>query len=261
MLGSHREKMQIELSGGDVVLAPHGAAHWLGDNADSPRVAGQQVVEAICSGRRVFPGEDISATLICGHFEIDKSVDHPFLRALPNFIHLAESEPHELSWLETITQIITQEVGSSQPGASIVVSRLAEAMFIQIIRAYMARRRPDSGFLAALRDERINSALSLMHSETEKTLKLEDIARHVGMSRSSFAARFRDLVQTSPMDYITGWRMELAKELLVNGRLSLVDVAERVGYMSESAFNRAFKRHFNQNPGAMRRQLLKTGNK
>jgi len=198
----------------------------------------------------------VSTTLVCGHFEFDRNVDHPFLHALPEFIYLAYSDHRELTWLETATNVIIQETSSGNPGTDVVVERLAEVLFIQILRTYMKRAQVTSGFLAALRDTQISNALNLIHRAPETSWTLGNIARSVGMSRSAFAARFKELVNMTPMEYITNWRMQKARELLANARLPLIDIAERVGYSSEAAFNRAFKRRFKQNPGAMRRILL-----
>ncbi len=253
-------KEPLRLSSGDIVVFPHGNAHWLADDPDHKRLPGQQIMQAIYNNEPVFEGNHVSTTLVCGHFEFDRDVDHPFLHALPEFIYLADSDRRELSWLETVTNVIIQETSSGKPGTDIVVERLAEVLFIQIVRAYMRQAQVTNGFLAALRDAQISNALHLIHKEPEKSWTLENIARSVGMSRSAFAARFKELVNMTTMDYITNWRMQKACELLENTRLPLIDIAERVGYTSEAAFNRAFKRRFKQNPGAMRRILLAKGN-
>ncbi len=249
-------KEPLGLSSGDVVVLPHGNAHWLADNLDHKRLPGKQIVQAISNNETVFKGNHVSTTLVCGHFEFDRDVDHPFLHALPEFIYLADSDRRELSWLETATNVMIQEIGSGNPGTDVVVERLAEVLFIQILRGYMQQAQVTSGFLAALRDGQISNALNLIHKEPERAWTLENIARSVGMSRSAFAARFKELVNMTPMVYITNWRMQKARELLENAHLPLIDVAEQVGYTSEAAFNRAFKRRFKQNPGALRRILL-----
>lgn len=246
----------IALSRGDIVVFPHGKAHWLADDPTHKRLPGKEVIEAIFNKKSAFHGKYVSTTLICGHFEFDRDIDHPFLQTLPEIIYLAESNLRELSWLETATKVMVQETGSGKPGTDVVVERLAEVLLIQILRTYMQQAEFTSGFLTALRDNKISSALSLIHDEPEVPWTLENIARAIGMSRSAFAARFKELVNMTPMDYITNWRMQKAKDLLKNARLPLIDIAERVGYTSEAAFNRAFKRRFKQNPGAMRRVLL-----
>lgn len=248
----------IALAGGDIVLFPHGDAHWLADDPRHKRLPGRQVVEAICSDRQIFQGGNVSTTLVCGHFEFDRNFDHPFLTSLPGLIHVTDTERRDLSWLETATNVIIHEAGSAQPGADVVAERLAEVLFIQVLRTYMKQRGSSGGFLAALRDEQISHALKLIHTEPEAVWTLQNIARTIGMSRSAFAARFKKLVGVTPMDYITSWRMHKARELLSNARMPLIDIAERVGYTSEAAFNRAFKRQFQQTPGAMRRRLHET---
>ncbi len=244
------------LSGGDVVVFPHGDAHWLADDPAQKRAPGKAVVQAHLQNQPMFQQGEFSTTLVCGHFEFDRHFDHPFLQALPRFIHITDTERRERSWLETVTNVIIQEADSAQPGAEVVVERLAEVLFIQVLRAYMQQQKMTTGYLAALQDRQISQALKLVHARPETNWTLESISRTVGMSRSAFAARFKQLVGVTPMVYITDWRMQKARELLKNHAHPLVEVAEKVGYTSEAAFNRAFKRRFKQNPGAMRRALL-----
>ena len=143
-----------------------------------------------------------------------------------------------------------------------MVDRLAEVLFIQLLRAYAIEKSSPNGYLAALNDRQIYKALELIHAQPQHHWTLENIAHTIGMSRSSFAARFKKLVGMTPMAYITRWRMQKAKELLVSTELPLAVISERVGYASEAAFTRAFKRQFKKNPGAMRKALLlENGNK
>lgn len=245
------------LSGGDIVLFPHGAPHWLADHPDSPRLPGPEVVQAVCSGEAVFQEGESSTTIICGHFEYDNSFDHPFLKALPEMIFVSNTEPWMYSWMEMATHVLIQEIDSGLPGAEVVVERLAESLLVQILRLYIQQTQPNSGFWAALSDSRMNTALKLMHTQPETNWTLDSLARHVGMSRSGFAAQFKQMVGQAPMEYLTRWRMYKARDLLHNKQLSLLDIAENVGYLSEAAFNRAFKRTFDLNPGVMRKQLLR----
>ena len=156
-------------------------------------------------------------------------------------------------WLEMVTDAIIHEAGGASPGAEVVVDRLGEVLFIQIVRAYMMKSRPPKGFLAALHDRQISEALTLIHTQPAQPWTLELLARHIGMSRSAFAARFRNLVGVTPMGYVTRWRMQKAREMLQRSRLPLIEISEQVGYTSEAAFSRVFKRVFKQNPGVVRR--------
>jgi len=254
----HTKKMKepLELYAGDIVVFPYGEPHWLADDPKNNKVPGISVVEAHQINKELFEGDKISTTLICGHFEFDKEFDHPFLHALPKLIHITDTERRQLSWLEIATNVIMQEAASDELGSEVVVMRLAEILFIQILRVYMMQNQIPYGYLAALKDKQISNALKLIHSDPKNSWTLENIARNIGMSRSSFAVRFKQLVGITPMSYVTNWRMNKARELIKNKHLPLIEIAENVGYSSEASFNRAFKKQFKRNPGAMRRSLL-----
>jgi len=248
----------IELSTGDIIVFPLGDKHSLFDDPSSSCVSGINVLEAHHQNKHLFEGEKVSATLICGHFEFDKIIDHPFIKSLPRFIHITNTEQRQLSWLETATNVIMQETDSGNPGYEAVVQRLAEVLFIQVLRKYIEQKNFSTGFLSALNNHHLNYALSLIHKEPEDNWSLENLARKIGMSRSAFAAKFKEAVGLAPMEYITGWRMHKAYRLLFDTNLPLIQIAERVGYRSEAAFNRAFKRKYKQNPGVLRRHPLGT---
>lgn len=248
-----RDDPVLPLSAGDIVVFPHGDAHALADRAGSDKLPGLQVLQAHQAGRPPFAGAGPATTIVCGHFEFDRRFDHRLLGDLPPLIHVAQSAPHQLSWLETVTAAIIQETGSGRPGADTVARRLAEVLFVQILRTHIAQAAPARGYLAALGDARISDAIRIIHGGAHTSLSLDGIARAVAMSRSAFANRFRELVGVTPIRYLTEWRMLKARELLETTSLPIPAVSERVGYMSEAAFNRAFKRAFGQGPGALRR--------
>jgi len=255
-LNLKKSKEQMRISAGDIVVFPQGDSHSLYDNPDSKLVSGKEVVEAFKKNRPMFKGDKVDATLVCGQFEFDRSVNHPLIDALPPFIHISNAEHSELSWLETVTNVIIQETDSGIPGSDVVVNRLAEVLFIQILRAYMLRNSLSNGFLAALRDQQISKALELIHTAPDVGWTVEKLGYEIGMSRSAFSSRFKNLVGLAPMEYTTNWRMQKAYEMLKDTKLSLSAIAKQIGYISEPAFNRAFKRQFKQNPGAMRRSFL-----
>ena len=248
-------KDPTDLYAGDIVVFPKGKSHWLADNPVSKKIPGIKVVEAHENNETLFEGEKLSTTLICGHFEFDKDFQHPFLQSLPELIHITDTERRQLSWLETATQVIMQEADSDEPGSEVVVNRLAEVLFIQILRIYIVQSNINTGYLAALKDKQIHNALSLIHHDPKNSWTLESIARTIGMSRSAFAARFKQLTGNTPMNYLANWRMNIAKEIIKEQHLSLIEIAEKVGYSSQASFNRAFKKQFRLNPGAMRRAL------
>lgn len=249
----------VLLSAGDIVVFPFGDAHAISDQPDSPCAPGMEVLEAYREGKPMFQGESANTTLVCGHFEFDRGVSHPLLHGLPPFIHIKSTDRHQLSWLQIASNIITQETDSGHPGSEVVVDRLAEVLFIQVLRTYMLQSAHSNGYLAALQDRHISEALRIIHEEPQASLTLDGIARRVGMSRSAFAARFKQLAGVPPMVYITDWRMLKARELLKSTHLPLPSISSKVGYASEAAFNRAFKRRFRQSPGTMRRALQNAG--
>jgi len=249
----------VLLSTGDIVVFPHGEEHWLADDPANKKIPGQKVLESIKNNLPAFQGDRVSTTLVCGHFEFDRDLNHPFFEALPQLIHLSSMTNTEVNWIESVTGIIMQEVNSSHPGSDVIVDRLAEVLFIQVLRYYMRQQNVTKGFFAALTDTQINNALKLIHSKPENSWTLENIAKEIGMSRSAFAARFKMLVGDTPLEYITKWRMTKARELLKNPQKPLIVIAEQVGYTSEAAFNRAFKRVFKHNPGYIRRTMLTNG--
>jgi len=243
-------------SAGDVVLLPFGDAHDLADRPDGGNgdyVAGRQVLEGIANGAPLFQTDAASARLLCGHFEFDRGVPHPLIEELPHLIHLSGLATPDTGWFDAVLPLLVRETGAQRPGSGALINRLAEALFIQVLRAYLANHRPPQGFLAALDDPQVFRALQYIHAEAESDLSLAGIAAAAGMSRSSLAARFKEMLGLAPMAYATQWRMLKARELLAVPGLALADIAARVGYASEAAFSRAFSRTFQETPGAFRR--------
>jgi AraC-like DNA-binding protein len=159
-----------------------------------------------------------------------------------------------VKWLETSLQFMASEMASGQPGAETVVSRLADILFVQAVRAHLAQGRAGAtGWLRAIVDPRIGPALSLIHQRPEEPWTVEALASRVAMSRSAFAARFTALVEEPPLTYLTRWRMHRATRLLRTSPANVGEIAARVGYEAEAAFNKAFKRWIGVPPGAYRR--------
>ena len=242
-------------SAGDILLFPFGDDHWLAENENNERFSGEEITEAIWRNEKPFGGEGISTTMLCGHFEFNADFDSPLLSELPRMIHVRGSDREHLTWLASATNAIILETGSGRPGSDVVAERLAEVLFIQVLRSHIEQHNRNTGLLAALGDTYIAKALNLMHSRVSHPWTLEELAAETGMSRSSFAARFREVLGHTPMHYLTDWRMTRARQLLEETTFSMMEIAERTGYNSEAAFNRAFKRRFGKTPGTVRRSL------
>lgn len=242
-----------ELSSGDVLVFPRGAGHDLMSDSTAPLSDGREVVTAIVNGTRQFDGHEVSAELICGHFEYAGSESHPLLTSLPDSIHVAATMAERPGSALSLASLLADELGGEAPGDELVRERLAEALFVQVIRAYVQERRPETGFLAALHDPRIGRALSHIHGSLDTPSTLAGLAEVAGMSRSTFADRFRLLVGATPMAYAEYWRLSQARERIEATNEPLSRIADAVGYRSQASFHRAFKRRFGISPGRLRR--------
>lgn len=247
----------IHLATGDIVAFPTGGAHWISDTPNSPKLPGSNVVEYILNGTNPFQPkeerEQTTSTLLCGSFCYDSSMDHPFVKDLPCFIHIRASETPDLNWLRSLVTVLATESRQPSPGSTVMVDRLTEVLFIQLMRAYMKSAPSNMGYIAALADHQIGSALNLIHSEAKAYWTVERLGETVALSRTAFTEKFSRMVGMPPKTYLTNWRMQKAKAQLETSDMPMIDIAENAGYSSEAAFSKAFKHHFEQPPGRVRR--------
>lgn len=229
------------LEGGDLVVFPHDAWHML---AGTPELHGDD-------DRLEMDGEGPFTTLVCGYFEFLEGDKNPILDALPEVILVRQQDAGR--HLELIGRLLMEEAEAAGPGSRTVLDKLADALFVMVVRHYINRSSDQRGLLAALADPRLRRALAVMHLEPAKGWTLAALAQEAGMSRASFAQRFAELVGTTPIDYLTRWRMIQAELLLRNPQVSVASAAERAGYETEAAFRKAFKRVHGVGPGAIRR--------
>jgi AraC-like DNA-binding protein len=247
----------IALHAGDLVVMPRGGAHALLDSPDRPArpvgdvVAGQSLDRY---GPVVNEGDGQPASILCGYFRFDRSPPHPLLDALPALIHVKGTDSQDLTWLNATLNFMIHETRAARPGAEAVVDRMAAVLFIHVLRAYVEGSDAPSGMLAAFTDRQVGAALELMHRRPGEAWTLEALARQVGMSRSVFAARFHQMVRQPPLQYLTLWRMQVARAQLVSTRLSLARIAEQVGYRTEASFSKTFRRIVGTSPGQFRKR-------
>ena len=253
----------VELEGGDLVALPHGLPHEL---ISGPKARSQSIMDLIEKLGEHGPvsleigerGE--RAVFVCGKIVFEDPAGHPLLAALPRVVLLRGGATTLVEWLDPTLRFIASEAVSTRPGAQTVVSRLADILFVQIVRAHLATVAPGaSGWLGALADTQIGAALGLIHESPGRNWTVQSLAASAGMSRSAFAVRFNRLVGEPPLHYLTRWRMQKAQRLLRDGRASLSTVAQSVGYDSEAAFSKAFKRAVGAAPGTYRRQQRRAG--
>lgn len=241
-----------KLAAGDILVLPHGTKHQISDKPDSQCLNGQNAVKRIISGDNPFVGEQGSFNILCGYFEYANDQQLPFLKSLPEVIHLTQSERDKICRLDAVLTLIVNEASIDQPGKTAIVDRITEVLFIQVIRAYIQLHNHADNYLAALNDKQIAKALAGIHQSPERDWTVEGLAIEVGMSRSVFANRFHLLVGETPMKYLLIQRMQLAKRQIATSKDSLFNIAERVGYSSDSSFKKAFKRFFNETPASFR---------
>lgn len=245
------------LNEGDFIFFPHGSRHALTYAPDSEAPPSAELLATGRGGEKgrvVYGGDGPATTLICGHFEYDRTSLHPLFASLPPLIHIVSDQQDDGGWMAAAAGLAVAESASGRKGSGAVVDRLAEVLLIHALRTYAERLGATEGFLAAVSHPGLSSALRLIHSRPAHSWGLEELARETGMSRSVFAEKFKGTMGLAPMQYLTHWRMQKARELLVTEELVVAEVGEMVGYKSEWAFAKAFKRFFGMGPGALRRE-------
>ncbi len=198
----------------------------------------------------------ITTKLVCGFLACDAGPFNPLLDNLPPVIKIADRPGGGTPWLSQFIRVATMESKDKRAGGESVLARLSELMFIEVVRRYLEDLPPEqAGWLAGLRDPFVGKALSLLHGDAARTWTIEELAKDVGLSRSVLAERFADLVGVPPMQYLAQWRMQIAAGLLGTGNANIATVAAEIGYGSEAAFSRAFKKMVGVPPSAWRRRV------
>lgn len=247
----------VLLSEGDLVILPHGHAHTLTDQPGTPVIRLEDLEPADAAEvAGVFSGGGGGAvtTLVCGELRFEDYPTHPLFSILPPCMHLRSQHSRSAPPLRTLVRLVRTEASESRLAADMVITRLSEVLFIQAVRAQLdAMSDSAAGWLGALADPQIGQAMALIQRQPEEPWTVESLAGRVGLSRSAFSAKFRRLVGESPMQYITRVRLTRAATLLRTQAAPLTVVATAVGYDSDVAFSKAFKRTFGMAPGAYRR--------
>jgi AraC-like DNA-binding protein len=247
----------IWLERGEAAVLPYGHAHSYRDDPSSKPIPLIDLLvlhpldPADSTMRFGGPGE--KTVLICGAYWFEERKTNPLLAALPIVIHIGSGDKAANPSIGAAMEAIEAEVVNTRPGSHTVVARWAEILFLHALRLYIEKEsRSNVGWISALRDPHISRVLSAMHRAPERSWSIAQLASDAGMSRSAFAERFSALVGETPMHYLTRLRMNKAAGLLKLNRAKLVNIAEAVGYESETAFNKAFKRWVGVSPGAYR---------
>lgn len=247
------------LEAGDVIVFPQGDGHVI---SSAPGMRGPPEIESTRQARagrlpvavRMGSGGPERAEVICGFLGCDAKPFNPLLAALPRLLHVRH-RPSDDGMIEQFGRLALAESTARRAGGECVLARLSELLFIEVVRRHLSTLpEGNTGWLAGLRDESVGRVLGKLHDRPAHDWTLEELAREVGVSRSVLAERFVHFVGVPPMQYLSQWRMQLASTLLSGTSMTLVEIAGRVGYGSEAALSRAYKRWVGVAPAEWRRR-------
>ncbi|WP_374373176.1 AraC family transcriptional regulator [Dongia sp.] len=243
----------VRLNAGDCFVLPSGRSVKIASDPSVPPKRASEVLDPNRSGERVTYNGGGDVFLVGSRFEVNGRHAEALLRTLPPIIRVETSgDQAKLRWS---IELMMEELREAQPGFSLVAQHLSHMILVQALRLYLSdRSHHDIGWFAALADPQMSGAIAAMHADPSFPWTLEELARRTGMSRSTFAQRFRERVGETPIGYLTRWRMMLAGERLIDGRDTIARIALSLGYASEHAFSTAFKRTMGCSPGRYARE-------
>lgn len=251
----------IEIGSGEIVIFPHGDAHVIGNGSTKTIDLELRLHEILGQGLKLTRagGGGEMTRIVCGYMSCDPQLSSALLAGLPPLLRVPIRDDAGGQWLENTIRFSVGQAGNLALGGEAVLSKLSEVLFVETIRRYIAQLPPEEiGWLAGARDPEIGRALALLHAAPAKPWTIAVLAREVGLSRSVLAERFRHYLNEPPMSYLTRWRLLLGARMLKSSSRGVADIADEVGYESEAAFNRAFKRQFRIPPARFRRAAQKT---
>jgi AraC-like DNA-binding protein len=248
----------VALTAGDIVVFPQGDAHEVWSGRTSRLFPGTRLVPKLEKGELAaekWGGTGAVTRIICGYLGCERHADGSFLSGLPPIFKVNVRSSPAGAWIESAIRNGASEIESERAGRLAVLAKLAEALFVEALCRYMEELPPErTGWLATARDPKVGQALALLHRQPARAWTLADLARESGMSRTILAERFVQLMGESPLAYLGRWRLQLAARQLMTTERKVLQVAYDVGYESEAAFSRAFRREFGTPPARYRRE-------
>ena len=249
---------EVALAAGDVIIVPHGDPHTVSNGRPAVLIDSRASICSNLAGNlstcRIGGGGEVTR-FVCGYFGCERHAGRLFLAGLPRVVRINVRGDGPGAWLENSIRHLLSESESNRPGHAALLSKMAEALFIETLRRFMDGLPPEAtGWLAGARDPLVGATLALLHSKPCHPWTLAELANAVCAARSVVAERFTRFVGEPPMTYLARWRLQLAARLLQTTRKSVLEVALDAGYDSEAAFNRAFKREFSLPPGQYRKR-------
>ena len=241
----------IRVRQSEIIMLPGGNSHWIADEPGRELVPSVRAGEACELGEPLFQQGGITHRLMCGLVHFEQSAVHPFLDSLPDILHFPGLDTGEPIW--TTVNLIDAEMQRTRGRGGLIIDRLTEVLFLQLLHHHVQENASAVGFLAALRDRRIYRAISLIHAEPEFDWSLSSLGEQVGMSRATLVRHFQETVGIPPMKYIVNWRIMKAYNLIKYTSAPLEQIAESVGFASARTLGRAFQRQYNSTPNELRR--------
>jgi len=246
----------LAIEAGDIVVLPHGHPHIV-ENGSPTRTLdiSPELGRIFSQGLKVWRlgGSGELTRFVCGYMACEPGLSQVFLNGLPPVFKIALRDQPSGKWLEDSIRFSADESALSRPGGEAVLTKLAEVLFMETLRAYIAELSPkQTGWLAGTRDAVVGTALAVMHRTPSHPWTIDSLAKEAGVSRSVLAERFRHYLNEPPMTYLTRWRLQLGAQMLLSSSHPVAQIAAEVGYESEAAFNRAFKREFQIPPARFR---------
>jgi AraC-like DNA-binding protein len=247
----------VELQAGDIVVFPNGDPHFMSHATGPVRAFPDYGISSKVKSRDLSPlragGGGEVARFVCGYMSCDPHLSRPILSGLPPVFKVNIRTDRAGHWLESSILHLVDEAASGRVGSEAMLAKLSEALFVDTLRRYVASLPEQQlGWLTGARDPIVGKSLGLLHGRVAHPWTIADLAEEVGISRSALVERFTRYLDEPPMTYLTRWRLQLAARSLERTSRGVAEVAAEVGYESEAAFNRAFKREFGQPPGRYR---------
>ena len=244
----------VTLSSGDVFIMLDDLQYTMSDSARSKIIDCEEVEKLRKDNLIKIGGDGSLTTFLTGNFELDAHDAKPIISALPRFLHLKLDHNRSFAF-QSILNLLSIETEKAGIGSDILIARLYETLFIYSIRSYAESNLCNStGWLKAMTDENLGEAVKAVHENLKENWTVESMAQKAAMSRTSFSNRFKQVTGQTPLEYVTGWRMHKASMLIKGSQYSLAKIAEEVGYESEAAFSRVFKKEIGKPPGEFRRE-------
>lgn len=247
---------RVPLNAGDIVMIPHGDTHILENGPATKTVDDSaQLAEVLAQGLKLWKlgGGGEVTRFVCGYMACEARLSQVFLSGLPRVFKVSIRNDPSGRWLENSIRFSVDQAGASRAGGEAVLAKLSEVLFVETLRAYISDLpASQTGWLAGARDSEVGKTLALMHRDPAHPWTLADLAKEAGVSRSVLAERFRHYLQETPIAYLTRWRLQMGAQMLASTSYSVAQIAAEVGYESEAAFNRAFKREFSVPPARFR---------